>query len=230
LLNEAIPACLRGDVWRGEMTLMDSEQNEVPVSQVLMAHRIQDPQAGECTVVSGIAWDIREMKQTENTLRHQATHDELTGLPNRLLFQSRLEQAVHAARLDQTLVAVLFMDINGFKQINDTRGHDAGDAVLREFGRRFDGRVRAADTVARFGGDEFVLLVPGLSVPSDVARVMEQSRAIVHEPFRIAEEQLDVTASIGFAMYPFDGLDAAALLRRADRTMYRNKRGLKIAS
>jgi diguanylate cyclase (GGDEF)-like protein len=200
------------------------------VSQVLMAHRVREQDGKETTVLSSIAWDIREMKQVENTLRHQATHDALTGLPNRRLFQSRLEQAVHRARVDQTLVAVLFLDIDGFKQINDTHGHDAGDALLREFGRRFAGRVRAADMIARFGGDEFVLLIAGLAVPSDVARILEQVRAILTEPFQLAGERVEVTASIGFAMYPFDALDGASLLRRADQAMYHNKRGLKIAS
>lgn len=223
LLDEAIPTCLRSGIWRGEMTLLDSAGAEVPVSQVLMAHRVREQQGRETTTLSSIAWDIREMKDIERQLRHQATHDALTGLPNRMLLIDRLEHAIVVAERKGGAVGVLFLDLDGFKQVNDTLGHEMANQLLRALGRRLAARVRAEDTIARYGGDEFVLVIPDLATPEDTARVTQQVRQAVEETFAMGREMVHLEASIGVAVYPHDGRDAGALLRRADGRMYEQK-------
>jgi diguanylate cyclase (GGDEF)-like protein len=223
LLDDAIPTCLRSGMWRGEMTLLDSAGAEVPVSQVLMAHRVREPNGRETTTLSSIAWDIREMKDIERQLRHQATHDALTGLPNRMLLLDRLEHAIVVAERKGGAVGVLFLDLDGFKQVNDSLGHETANQLLCALGRRLAARVRAEDTIARYGGDEFVLVIPDLATPEDTARVARQVRQAVEETFAFGREMVRIEASIGVAVYPHDGRDAGALLRRADGRMYEEK-------
>jgi diguanylate cyclase (GGDEF)-like protein len=232
LREEAIPTCLDEGTWRGELTLLDDQQEEVPVSQVLMAHQVRGPNGRgpngrEATLVSSIAWDIREMKQVEQELRHRATHDALTGLPNRAMLMEQLRQAIATAGQAQNHVGVLFLDLDGFKQLNDQRGHETASQLLRSLAQRLKARVRTQDVVARYGGDEFVLLIPDLAAPGDVARVLQQVSEVLWEPFVVGGESLWLTASTGLALYPFDGLDADTLLRHADREMYEQKRKLK---
>lgn len=227
LLREAIPQCLATGSWRGEMTLLDARGGEIPVSQVLMTQRVHD--GGE-PVLSSIAWDIREMKQVEDQLRHQATHDALTGLPNRAHLLERLDEALRAAEWNQSQVALLFVDMDGFKQVNDTHGHEAANRLLCAFGQRLKARVRAQDVVARYGGDEFVLMFTDLTTQADVASVVEQVQAAIGEPFSIDQEVVPLGASIGLAVYPRDGRDVQTLLIRADADMYRHKEHLKMAS
>jgi diguanylate cyclase (GGDEF)-like protein len=235
LREEAIPACLEQGIWRGEMTLLDSSRSEVPVSQVLIAHQVRGPNGRgpngrEGTLVSSIAWDLREVKQVEHELRHRATHDSLTGLPNRAMLMDKLREAIAAAGQNQTHVGVLFLDLDDFKQLNDTSGHETANQLLRALGQRLKGRVRAQDMVARYGGDEFVLLIPDLAAPCDVGRVLQQVREVLWEPFVIGGDALWLKASTGLAMYPFDGLDADTLLRQADNQMYLQKKRMKAAS
>jgi diguanylate cyclase (GGDEF)-like protein len=230
LLGEAIPTCLRDGIWRGEMTLVDAAGVEIPVSQVLMAHRAREPDGRETTLLSSIAWDIREMKQVEHQLRHQAMHDALTGLPNRAMLMDSLERAIREAEWNQTCVGVLFLDLDGFKQVNDRFGHETANQLLRALGQRLKGRVRVQDMVARYGGDEFVLLVSDLADPGDMTRVIEQVQEVLWEPFLVGGESQWIKASIGLAVYPRDGRDAETLLRLADSDMYRQKKELKIAS
>lgn len=232
LCEQAIPTCLEEGSWRGEMTLLDEQRREVPVSQVLVAHQVRGPNGRgpngrEATLVSSIAWDIREMKQVEQELRHRATHDALTGLPNRAMLMEQLRQAIATAGQQQDHLGVLFLDLDGFKQLNDTRGHEAASQLLRDLAQRLKARVRAQDMVARYGGDEFVLLVPDLAAPGDIARVLQQVSEVLWEPFFVGGEPLLLTASTGLALYPFDGMDADTLLRHADREMYQQKRKLK---
>jgi diguanylate cyclase (GGDEF)-like protein len=223
LLGEAIPTCLSSGMWRGEMTLLDSMGVEVPVSQVLMAHRVREPHGRETTTLSSIAWDIREMKDIERQLRHQATHDALTGLPNRMLLMDRLEHAIVTAERKGGAVGVLFLDLDGFKQVNDTLGHEVANQLLCGLGQRLTSRVRAEDTIGRYGGDEFVLVVPDLASPEDMGRVVQQVREAVDETVAVGRESVRLEASIGVAIYPHDGRDAGALLRRADGRMYEQK-------
>lgn len=223
LLDEAIPTCLRSGMWRGEMTLLDSTGAEVPVSQVLMAHRVREQQGRETTTLSSIAWDIREMKDIERQLRHQATHDALTGLPNRMLLLDRLEHAIVVAERNGGAVGVLFLDLDGFKQVNDTLGHERADQLLCALGRRLAKRLRAEDTIARYGGDEFVVVIPELVTAEDTSRVARQVCQAVEETCASGRESVRLQASIGVAVYPHDGRDAGALLRRADSRMYEQK-------
>ena len=235
LQEEAIPTCLGEGIWRGEMTLLDNRQSEVPVSQVLMAHQVRGPNGRgpngkEGTLLSSIAWDIRELKQVEHELRHRATHDALTGLPNRAMLIDQLRMAIAGAAQNHCHVGVLFLDLDDFKQLNDTRGHETANQLLRALGQRLKGRVRAQDMVARYGGDEFVLLIPDLAAPGDVARVLQQVQEVMWEPFIVGGESLWLTASTGLAIYPFDGHDADSLMRHADNEMYRQKRKMKATS
>jgi diguanylate cyclase (GGDEF)-like protein len=230
LLGEAVPTCLRSGIWRGEMTLVDSAGNEIPVSQVLMAHHVKEADGKETTTLSSIAWDIREMKQIERQLRHQATHDALTGLPNRMLLMDRLDHAIIGAERKGTHVGVLFLDLDGFKEVNDTQGHEAANQLLCGFAQRLGGRVRAEDTIARYGGDEFVLVIPDLTAPDDIGRVVQQVNAAVEEPFAVGSGSVRLGASMGVAIFPMDGRDASGLLRRADGRMYEQKMLSKSAS
>ncbi len=167
--------------------------------------------------------DITERRRAEQTVEYQAYHDALTGLPNRLLLEDRLAQAlVHAQRHRRTL-AVIFMDVDHFKLINDTLGHAVGDRLLKGVAERLRGTIRVEDTVARLGGDEFTLLFDELSRAEDAARMAEKLLDAFASPFSVDGHELYVTASIGVALYPNDGGDAEALLRNADAAMYRSK-------
>ncbi|UHD15156.1 putative bifunctional diguanylate cyclase/phosphodiesterase [Thiocapsa bogorovii] len=168
--------------------------------------------------------DVTELKDAEATARFLSLHDMLTGLPNRRLFHERLERALERARRDGEGVALLFMDLNRFKAINDGLGHDAGDEILRAFGQRLSRCLRASDTVARLGGDEFCALVEGLKSPGDLEAVAAKLQDCLSKPFRVCDTDLFVGSSIGVALYPSDATDADTLLRRADSAMYAAKR------
>jgi diguanylate cyclase (GGDEF)-like protein len=220
LICEAIPTCLATGRWRGESTLIDGNGDEIPVSQVLVAHR---GALDGATAISSISWNMREQKEMERQLLHKATHDDLTGLPNRALLVDRLNKALHSAERHRRCVGLLFIDLDGFKAINDELGHEAGNAVLREFSRRLRGSVRAEDTVARYGGDEFVLLAPSVNGEQGARRVMGKVRAALSDPFDLGARSIRVGASVGIAVYPNDAGDPQALLRRADALMYSAK-------
>jgi diguanylate cyclase (GGDEF)-like protein/PAS domain S-box-containing protein len=157
-------------------------------------------------------------------LKHMAQHDELTGLPNRGLLRDRLETALAAARREPCGLALLYLDLDRFKQVNDMLGHLAGDLLLQEVGRRMRQCVREADTVARMGGDEFVLLLPRIHGPQDAANVAEKIRSAIARPMRIADQELRVLPSIGIALYPDNGDNADQLFRVADQAMYAAKK------
>ena len=176
--------------------------------------------------------DLTRRKAAESALRaqaelnqHQALHDALTGLPNRTLFHDRIGQALHRARRSDAGVAVLMLDLDRFKEVNDSLGHGAGDAVLVEIGRRLDGMLRASDTVARLGGDEFGVLLPDQTSVADVAMAAERVRAAIQAPVIVEGLPLSVDASIGIALYPRDGRELETLLQHADAAMYHAKNG-----
>lgn len=166
--------------------------------------------------------DITSRKAAEDRLAHQALHDALTGLPNRTLFLDRLQVALAGLSREPGRVAVLFLDLDGFKAVNDTLGHRRGDELLVEVSRRLREAVRASDTLARFGGDEFALLAPDIGDPGQADEVAARLAAAIRPPVRLGTDELTVTASIGVAVTN-GGTDGDELLRRADIAMYQAK-------
>jgi len=157
-------------------------------------------------------------------VEHIALHDSLTGLPNRILFSQLVSQSLLGARRDERMLAVLFMDLDHFKEINDTLGHDAGDEMLIETAKRLTKCFRASDTISRFGGDEFVALMPGLRSADDAVIVAKKILLALANPFLLKGRECHVTASIGIALYPQHGEDEQTLSKKADTAMYNAKR------
>ena len=174
-------------------------------------------------VKEGSLVDITDRRQGEERSRFQASHDPLTGLPNRLLFTDRLSLAILHAQRHRERLAVMFLDIDHFKKINDGLGHAAGDDVLVKVGERLRSCLRGNDTVARLGGDEFLFLVPDVTKESDVASLARKILAVVSEPLTIAGREIQVTASLGVGIYPNDGAESEALVSNVDAAMYRAK-------
>jgi diguanylate cyclase (GGDEF)-like protein len=173
--------------------------------------------------VATIIWTLRERSHHAQDVERLAFYDAMTGLPNRLLFMDRAAIAfAHARRAGQS-VAVVFLDIDRFKVVNDSHGHDAGDAVLRSVANRLRDHLREGDTVARIGGDEFTLLMPGIRQADDVVTIVQKLLDVIHIPLLSGNREVLVTASMGIAMYANDGTDAETLLKNADAAMYRAK-------
>jgi diguanylate cyclase (GGDEF)-like protein/hemerythrin-like metal-binding protein len=171
------------------------------------------------------AVDITEHRRTEIAFRDMSFSDPLTKLPNRRLLKDRLQSAVARARRDNHSVALLFLDLDGFKPINDSMGHAVGDWLLKAVGERLVACLREYDTAARLGGDEFVVLLPGLSHPEDASRVAERIRTSLSSPFVMDDGiPLSLSASIGVSLYPENADNAHDLLRASDEAMYRAKR------
>ena len=179
--------------------------------------------SGNVYRVIGVSQDVTERKRREDEVRFLAYHDTLTGLPNRRLLDDRLAQAVHLAQRRDRKVAVMVIDLDRFKEVNDALGYRAGDLVLRQVADRLAGCVRKADTLARHGGDEFVVVIPDLQLESDCKVVAEKILAALQSEFRSDGRIFGLGASIGISLYPDDAGDGEALLRNADVAMYRAK-------
>jgi diguanylate cyclase (GGDEF)-like protein len=171
----------------------------------------------------GLISDITQRKRDEELVRHLAQHDKLTGLANRALFMDRLERQVARARRDHGHLALVFMDLNGFKPVNDTFGHAVGDLLLQEAAQRMLQCVRDSDTVARLGGDEFVVLLPTAGVAPDAMVVAEKIRHAMAQPYQLESHRVCISASLGIALYPQHGGSAELLLQSADAAMYQAK-------
>lgn len=169
--------------------------------------------------------DITEKKDAEQMIWRQANFDQLTGLPNRRMFLDRLGEEIKKSRRSGLPMALLFLDLDDFKCVNDTLGHDAGDLLLCQVADRLRECVRESDTVARLGGDEFTLILPNLTDPDHVGAIAQKILTRLSAPFMIGDDAANVTASIGIALYPADADDAESLLRKADQAMYRSKKG-----
>jgi diguanylate cyclase (GGDEF)-like protein len=167
--------------------------------------------------------DVRAARESSSRMTHSAQHDFLTGLPNRMLLQDRLSQAIALARRHMKQTAVLFLDLDGFKYINDSLGHAVGDRLLQSVARRLVDCARASDTVSRQGGDEFVVLLSEMQQPEDAAIAARRILEAVSAPHSIDEHDLHVTTSIGVSVYPADGFDAETLIKNADTAMYQAK-------
>jgi len=181
-----------------------------------------DP-TGKTVGYASLVQDVTERVTTERTIHYMAHHDALTGLPNRRLMQDRLQQAIVQAKRSHRHVAVLFLDLDRFKLVNDTLGHDAGNAILTEVSRRLVGCVRAADTVSREGGDEFVVVLPDLERPDNARIVADKILRELARPVTWDGQEIRVTTSIGISHFPNDSMELAHLLKHADSAMYEAK-------
>jgi diguanylate cyclase (GGDEF)-like protein len=179
--------------------------------------------AGNVVGVLGAYEDVTERRAVERRIEHLAFHDGLTGLPNRSLLEDRLAQAIASAERHGHSFAVLFVDLDGFKEVNDRYGHDRGDEFLKDMARRLAGAVRGGDTVARMGGDEFVLLLAQVSGRAEVTAAVDRLLEMFRQPILVGEATVSVTASIGAALYPEDEVNGDTLLRHADVAMYHTK-------
>ncbi|KAM3092346.1 CHASE2 domain-containing protein [Phormidesmis sp. 146-12] len=164
-----------------------------------------------------------ELRVSQDRLSYLANHDALTGLPNRNLFYERLNQCLTWAKTNEQMIALLFLDLDGFKQINDTLGHGVGDILLQAVAKRLNGCLRTSDTVARLGGDEFVIILPAIPDASDVEKVAEKILSTLAQSFAISGHTISVTTSVGISVYPNNGEEIEALIQQADDAMYQAK-------
>ncbi len=204
-----LPMRLSNGAVRGGMVLF----SKTPLSDAL------DPRITSSCDLAAIAIERQRLLLS---LEYQALHDQLTGLPNRALYNDRIEQAIARANRDQTCFALLHIDLNHFKTINDTYGHAAGDIVLISVARVFENTVRASDTVARLGGDEFCIIAPDIRTPEMATILLEKLKAVIHAIY-IPEMPILLSASMGYAIFPTDASTADGLYRAADRAMYVEK-------
>lgn len=236
--GEVIPAQFDGDAeaWIAECVRMHRNPD---IGEILLQtgngrwFQMRERRTRDGGIV-GVRSDVTEIKASEAHVRHLAYHDPLTGLPNRRLLQDRMERSFTLARRNKTQVAVLMVDLDNFKTINDRHGHRIGDEVLREVASRLKICVREADTVVRHGGDEFVVLLPELQRAQDAARVADKIIEDIAAPMRVGALELGVSASIGISFYPIDGQESDSLVWMADKAMYRMKQeggsGMRFAS
>jgi len=178
---------------------------------------------GKMVEIIAVSRDITTRKQSEERLLYLANYDSLTGLPNRALFRDRLRRAIARSQRNKTKVALLFLDLDRFKNINDSLGHHAGDQLLRGVSKRLKQYAREGDTIARLGGDEFTVILEGIQSTEDVSVVAEKILELMQAPFRLDGHEVVVTPSIGITLYPDDATDMRSLLKNADTAMYRSK-------
>lgn len=208
------------DHWQGEIWARRRNGELFPAWLAMTAIRDSHDQISN---YMGILSDITERKRSEEHTRHLAEHDFLTDLPNRVLLLDRLSLAITAARRNSTMLAILFLDLDRFKEVNDTLGHQVGDQLLKEVAARLLKCVRKVDTVSRQGGDEFVVILADIGGIDHAAHVAETVRHAITQPYQLGEHQLNISTSIGVAIYPSDGDDIDTLIKNADTAMYHAK-------
>lgn len=236
------------DTWLSQLHPDDREQTRMAYNEYISGHReaycqefrmrtcsgdwkwiystgkvVERGEQGRPVRMLGTHKDISEQKKNVARLEYLATHDVLTGLANRVLLRDRLEQSIFFAQRSRRLVAVLLMDLDRFKVINDCLGHDSGDEILKQVAMRLRESVREADTVARFGGDEFVILLAEVANIKDVEPVAEKILHCLSRPYHLCGRELTITGSLGISIYPNDDADSENLIRHADIAMYRAK-------
>ncbi|QSX33354.1 EAL domain-containing protein [Shewanella avicenniae] len=208
---------IRDSHWAGEILLRHADQTTIlvwlEVNQVLNGQ-------GEASHLVMVFSDISDRKKAEEDLRLLANYDTLTGLPNRALFHDRLWHALEKAKRNETKVALLFLDLDRFKNINDSKGHQVGDELLKAVAKRLSGVIRASDTVARIGGDEFTIILEGIVKAKAATVIAEKIINVLDQPFELQQTTLDITTSIGISLSPDDAIDAQELLKYADTAMY----------
>ncbi len=210
----------RSGSWEGEIWIRHREGKAIP-AWVSVGCTIGDRESVERVVL--VFNDMTERRHAEDIIAQQANYDMLTKLPNRYLFRDRLRRALVRAKRDRVAVGLLFIDLDGFKRINDTLGHAAGDEALRYAAKRICSAVREVDTAARLGGDEFAVIVPGIEDNFDAKGAAQRIIDAVAAPLEVHGEEIFLTASVGIAIYPDDSSDGEGLLRDADIAMYRSK-------
>ncbi|MGH8314294.1 MAG: putative bifunctional diguanylate cyclase/phosphodiesterase [Steroidobacterales bacterium] len=248
---EQVTGYARDEVIGGNCRLLQGKDNEQPeldkIRRAIAEHRdgeallrnyrkdgslfwnklyvtpVKDPHSNRVTHFVGMQYDITEIIRYQEELEHQANHDALTGLANRNLLKDRLQQALALAQRYKRPFDLTFIDLDNFKLINDSLGHDIGDRLLKIVAERLATCVQDGDTVARLGGDEFVLLVTGQEQEDGVYRAAQRVMAVIAQPFLVDEREFKITCSIGIASFPRDGDDPDTLLRNADTAMYRAK-------
>ncbi len=210
----------RTGLWRGE--IWNRHKNGEVYPELITISAVLDT-TNELTHYVGVFRDISHIKRSEQQLEFLAHHDPLTGLPNRSLFQARLEHCLQRANRHGRRVGLLFIDLDRFKSVNDTLGHPVGDDLLKLVAEALARQVRSGDTIARLGGDEFVVILEDLRTQEDAATFARRVLAVFEQPFRVREREIFMTASIGVSIHPGDGGDLDTLLRHADVAMYRAK-------
>ena len=219
----ALAAAARGERWRGEVEARRADGASI-VEEATIAP-VPGP-AGKPVGIVAVLRDVTERRRLQERLERLAHYDSLTALPNRALFFDRLEGAVSRARREGRRFALLYLDLDGFKAINDRYGHDAGDYLLFETARRLRAAIRDSDTAARMGGDEFTVLLEKISRPEDARAVAIKIRAALGETVALPSgSSARIGASIGIAIYPEDGSDVESILKAADAAMYVDKLG-----
>jgi diguanylate cyclase (GGDEF)-like protein/PAS domain S-box-containing protein len=210
----------RASMWQGEMHSTRHGGDKFWEQVVITAIKNEHLEPVQFLILGE---DISVRKRYEQQLLRQANYDLLTGLPNRMLALDRLKLALAQSRRDQTKVGLMFLDLDNFKHVNDTMGHDAGDTLLIEASRRIASSLRGNSTVARLGGDEFLIILPGIEDPLDSELVAERILEAFSTPFKLASQELFVSTSIGLALYPTDSENSSTLLQQADAAMYQAK-------
>ncbi|MBB5018690.1 diguanylate cyclase (GGDEF)-like protein/PAS domain S-box-containing protein [Chitinivorax tropicus] len=220
--NDGLASAIRleGAIRNVEVPARRADGTEIELS--ITAHVVRNEQ-NEVICYEGMVQDITERKRLESALQHQATHDALTGLPNRNVFMDRLTQAIAYARRNNGRCAVCFIDLDRFKWINDSFGHEMGDELLKTLAGRMTSCVRDSDTIARIGGDEFVVLLQDAVDGNEESKVIQRVLSRVVEPIHLGGRELVVTCSVGYSAFPTDGRNADDLLRFADAAMYQAK-------
>lgn len=219
--KELWDALITTDGWNGE--IWNRRKNGEVFVEWLSIKRVHD-EDGNLTHHVAVFSDISERKATAERIQHLAHHDILTDLPNRILFTDRLQQAIANAKRESKHIAVLYLDLDKFKQINDTHGHDIGDLLLKEVAARLLDCVRDSDTVSRIGGDEFLVLLPTIEEEKDAILVAEKIRHTLNQAFELANYSLHISSSIGIAVFPEHGSDEITMLKNADAAMYAAKK------
>jgi diguanylate cyclase (GGDEF)-like protein/PAS domain S-box-containing protein len=206
--------------WRGE--IWNRRKNGEIYPEWLSVNVVRNEQ-GEITNFIGVFTDISAVKESEERLEYLAYHDPLTNLPNRLLFQDRLTHALQLAQRNESRIGIMFLDLDRFKEVNDTLGHQAGDTLLETVSERLQRCLREQDTVARIGGDEFMVIMENISDAGEIEPVAEKILRELELPVSILGEEVVIHASIGISIYPEDGKDCQTLIKRADSAMYAAK-------
>lgn len=206
--------------WQGEIWDRRKDGEIVPLWQSITSLRDTD---GRVKYYVGVFYDLSDQKRTAAHIHHLAYFDALTGLPNRMLFNDRCAQALKTAEREGRPLALLFLDLDRFKYVNDTLGHQVGDELLCRVARRLTQGLRRSDTVARLGGDEFIVLMQNYRGPDRVSRLASKINSLFEKPFVVMGHRLDIRISIGISLYPSDGIDAETLVKNADLAMYQAK-------